>query len=71
MSVDDKYTYPDSGGVLINAAGIRDQRRLDEAMNGVVSITMAEVRAERVLTGPATSTCAASTSACLAIWCLT
>lgn len=48
MSVDDKYTYPDSGGVLINAAGIRDQRRLDEAMNDVASITMAEVRAERV-----------------------
>lgn len=34
--------------MLINAAGIRDQRRLDEAMNDVVSITMAEVRAERV-----------------------
>jgi hypothetical protein len=48
MSVDDKYTYPGSGGVLVNAAGIRDQRQLDEAMNDVASITMAEVRAERV-----------------------
>jgi cell filamentation protein len=48
MSVDDKYTYPGSGGVLVNAAGIRNQRQLDEAMNDVASITMAEVRAERV-----------------------
>ncbi|MCY1692893.1 Fic/DOC family protein [Curtobacterium sp. SL109] len=48
MSVDDKYTYPGSGGVLVNAAGIRDQRQLDEAMNDVASITMAEVRAEPV-----------------------
>ncbi|MCE0459727.1 Fic/DOC family protein [Curtobacterium flaccumfaciens] len=48
MSVDDKYTYPGSGGVLVNAAGIRDQGQLDEAMNDVASITMAEVRAERV-----------------------
>jgi cell filamentation protein len=48
MSVDDKYTYPGSGGVLVNAAGIRDQSQLDEAMNDVASITMAEVRAERV-----------------------
>lgn len=48
MSVDDKYTYPGSGGVLVNAAGIRDRSQLDEAMNDVASITMAEVRAERV-----------------------
>jgi cell filamentation protein len=48
MSVDDKYTYPGSGGVLVNAAGIRDQRQLDEAMNDVASITMAEVRAAAV-----------------------
>jgi cell filamentation protein len=48
MSVDDKYTYPGSGGVLVNAAGIRDQDLLDAAMNDVASITMAEVRAERV-----------------------
>lgn len=52
MSVDDKYTYPGSGGVLVNAAGIRDQRQLDEAMNDVASITMAEVRAERVPDNP-------------------
>jgi cell filamentation protein len=48
MSVDDKYTYPGSGGVLINAANYRTHRELDEAMNDVASITMAEVRAERV-----------------------
>lgn len=48
MSVDDKYTYPDSGGVLINTAGIRNQSQLDAAMNDVASIAMAEVRAERV-----------------------
>jgi cell filamentation protein len=48
MSVDDKYTYPGSGGVLINAAGYRTHRELDEAMNDVASITMAEVRSELV-----------------------
>jgi cell filamentation protein len=48
MSVDDKYTYPGSGGILVNAANYRTHRELDEAMNDVASITMAEVRAERV-----------------------
>lgn len=48
MSVDDKYTYPGSGGVLINAAGYRTHGELDEAMNDVASITMAEVRSEPV-----------------------
>lgn len=48
MSVDDKYTYPGSGGVLINAANYRTHRELDEAMDDVASITMAEVRAEPV-----------------------
>ncbi len=41
MSVDDKYTYPGSGGVLINAAGIRDHAELDEAMNDVASFVLA------------------------------
>jgi len=48
MSVDDKYTYPGSGGVLVNAAGYRTHHELDEAMNDVASITMAEVRSEPV-----------------------
>lgn len=48
MSVDDKYTYPGSGGVLVNTAGYRTHAQLDAAMNDVASITMAEVRAERV-----------------------
>ncbi|MBT1633259.1 Fic/DOC family protein [Curtobacterium flaccumfaciens] len=48
MSVDDKYTYPGSGGVLVNAAGYRTHEQLDEAMNDVASITMAEVRSEPV-----------------------
>lgn len=33
MSLDDQYTYPDSGGVLRNHFGIRDPQRLDEALN--------------------------------------
>lgn len=33
MNLDDKYTYPDSGGVLRNHFGIRDPQRLDEALN--------------------------------------
>lgn len=48
MSVDDKYTYPGSGGVLINAADIRDQATLDRAMNDVASIVMAAVQIEPV-----------------------
>ncbi|RDV43225.1 cell filamentation protein, partial [Leifsonia sp. ku-ls] len=32
MSEDDKYTYPDSGGVLVNSKGIRNAARLDAAM---------------------------------------
>jgi len=46
MSVDDKYTYPGSGGVLINAAGIRDHARLDEAMNDVASFVLAKIYTE-------------------------
>ncbi|WP_434174239.1 Fic family protein (plasmid) [Clavibacter michiganensis] len=46
MSVDDKYTYPGSGGVLINAAGIRDHAELDEAMNDVASFVLAKIYTE-------------------------
>ncbi|WP_420367161.1 Fic/DOC family protein [Curtobacterium sp. L1-20] len=52
MSVDDKYTYPGSGGVLVNAAGYRTHEQLDEAMNEFASVTMAEVRAEPVPSRP-------------------
>ncbi|WDD28541.1 Fic family protein [Clavibacter michiganensis subsp. michiganensis] len=48
MSVDDKYTYPGSGGVLINAAGIRDHAELDEAMNDVASFVLAKIYTEPV-----------------------
>ncbi|WP_434178876.1 Fic family protein (plasmid) [Clavibacter michiganensis] len=48
MSVDDKYTYPGSGGVLINAAGIRDHAQLDEAMNDVASFVLAKIYTEPV-----------------------
>lgn len=43
MSVDDKYTYPGSGGVPINAAGIRDHARLDGAINDVASFVRAKI----------------------------
>ncbi len=33
MTLDDKYTYPGSGGVLVNRYGIRDADRLDQALN--------------------------------------
>ncbi|TWE07392.1 Fic/DOC family protein [Rudaeicoccus suwonensis] len=35
--IDDKYTYPGSGGVLINTFNIKDPDRLDQAMNDVAS----------------------------------
>lgn len=40
---DDKYTYPGSGGVLINRLGIRDATRLDEAMNFAASTAWADL----------------------------
>ncbi|HKU10789.1 MAG TPA: hypothetical protein VJQ61_06120 [Sinomonas sp.] len=38
MSEDDKYTYPGSGGVLVNHPGIRDARLLDEALNDYATV---------------------------------
>jgi len=35
MSLDDKYTYPGSGGVLVNRFGIRDAARLDQLVNDI------------------------------------
>ena len=48
MSVDDKYTYPGSGGVLVNSKGIREAARLDSALNDYASAAMAELRVEPV-----------------------
>lgn len=46
MSVDDKYTYPGSGGVLVNHLCIRDAARLDQALNDYASIEWAQLRRE-------------------------
>lgn len=43
MSVDDKYTYPGSGGVLINGLGLRDAAALDEAINRYASAELARL----------------------------
>lgn len=48
MSEDDKYTYPGSGGVLVNSLGIRDAARLDASMNDFASFAMAEMYAKAV-----------------------
>jgi cell filamentation protein len=48
MSEDDKYTYPGSGGVLVNSLGIRDAARLDAAMNDYASFAMAEMYAKAI-----------------------
>lgn len=37
MSADDKYTYPGSGGVLINLRNITDGPTLDRLMNDYAS----------------------------------
>lgn len=38
MIADDKYTYPGSGGVLVNNYNIRDAEQLDKAVNAVASV---------------------------------
>ncbi len=48
MSEDDKYTYPGSGGVLINSKGIREAALLDTVMNEYASAAMAGLLAEPV-----------------------
>lgn len=38
--IDDKYTYPGSGGVLVNKLNIREPDRLDAAMNRIATAGM-------------------------------
>ncbi|MCG7301635.1 hypothetical protein MHJ85_10270 [Brevibacterium ravenspurgense] len=44
MSIDDKYTYPNSGGVLRNLLSIRDSTVLDDALNKLVTVRWAQLR---------------------------
>ena len=44
--IDDKYTYPDSGGVLVNHFGLRDAGALDHALNAIASAEWASMLAE-------------------------
>ena len=46
MAFDDKYTYPNSGGVLRNRLDIRDPVTLDRALNDHVSVAWAALRRE-------------------------
>lgn len=46
MTLDDKYTYPGSGGVLVNRRGIRDPARLDQALNDYASAGWFALRRE-------------------------
>lgn len=46
MSQDDKYTYPGSGGVLINKLGLTDGAELDLVMNDFASTGWATLRLE-------------------------
>lgn len=48
MSVDDSYTYPGSGGVLINRLGIQDASTLDQVLNTYVTLRVTELHAESV-----------------------
>lgn len=43
MTADDKYTYPGSGGVLVNAYSIRDATALDALINDFVSLRLADI----------------------------
>ncbi|MCA0180413.1 MAG: Fic family protein [Actinobacteria bacterium] len=44
MTLDDKYTYPGSGGVLVNRFGIRDADRLDQALNDYATVGWVHLR---------------------------
>jgi len=46
VSLDDKYTYPGSGGVLRNNLNIRDPYQLDDALNDFASATWAAMTLE-------------------------
>jgi cell filamentation protein len=45
---DDKYTYPLSGGVLVNSRGLRTSADLDAAVNGFASVALAELAREPI-----------------------
>jgi hypothetical protein len=40
VSLDDKYTYPGSNGVLINKLSLRTHDQLDNAMNEYASLVV-------------------------------
>ena len=46
MGLDDAYTYPGSGGVLINRWNLTDADQLDQAMNDIASTQWAVLRRE-------------------------
>lgn len=46
MNGDDHYTYPGSGGVLVNLLGLRSSADLDEALNDFATIEWAALRRE-------------------------
>ncbi|NYI80631.1 Fic/DOC family protein [Nocardioides panzhihuensis] len=46
MPGDDRYTYPNSGGVLRNLLGITDATELDEATNAFVSVAWADLETQ-------------------------
>lgn len=48
MAEDDKYTYPGSGGVLVNRFDIRDASRLDHTMNEYASLAMSDIYTEAI-----------------------
>lgn len=52
MSVDDKYTYAGSEGVLINSKEIREESLLNAALNDYASAAMAQLRLEPVPSQP-------------------
>ena len=43
MTIDDKYTYPDSDGVLVNRFGIVDAVELDRVLNSYATVEWAEL----------------------------
>lgn len=48
MSVDDKYTYPGSGGVLVNHYDIHDSVQLDRALNDIATAKWFAMKLEPV-----------------------
>lgn len=44
MTLDDRWTYPASGGVLVNRLGIRDPGFLGPALNDYASVAWVHLR---------------------------